>query len=292
MPSDYFQVIALVKLMKHFGWNWVGIVYSLGKYGEEGKDTFYAVAKKEGICVEYDQKYKMKSTDQEVNDIANTIKTSTSKVVLAFMSRNYIRHILARIQSMNITGKQWIGSESWVTTADIASVENMHILQGVMGFAIPEATIPGLTEFLLSLKPSDAPDSTYIREFWETTFQCSLSASNQSLYKKQCDGSEDMRTIKNDYTDMTESRTVNNVYNAVYAVAHALHNLLQCTNGTNPVTGGCFSKTNIQPFQVKSTSTVGLWKKLPYINVGKSINDIVPQCYSIHNSSFHLIYRW
>ena len=78
----------------------------------------------------------------------------------------------------------------------------MGILQGTMGFAIPEVKIPGLTEFLLSLQPSDAPDSAFIRDYWETTFQCSLSTSNQSQYKRLCDGSEDLRSITNDYTDM------------------------------------------------------------------------------------------
>ncbi|XP_076137589.1 extracellular calcium-sensing receptor-like [Alosa pseudoharengus] len=251
VPSDHFQVIALVQLMKQFGWNWIGLIYSYGSYGENGAHAFMELAKKEGICVEYQEMYLQKYSDMELNSIVNVIKNSTSKVILAFMSSSYIRSFLSRIDSMNITGKHWMGSEAWVTAPDLASIKNMHILQGTMGFAIPEAKIPGLTEFLLKLKPSDAPDSAFIRDFWETTFQCSLSASNQTQHKRLCNGSEDLRTIDNDYTDMSESRTVNNVYNAVYAVAHALHNLLQCNNGTNPVTGyGCYKKTDIQPLQV------------------------------------------
>ncbi|XP_048121102.1 extracellular calcium-sensing receptor-like [Alosa alosa] len=251
VPSDHFQVIALVQLMKQFGWNWIGLIYSYGSYGENGAHAFMELAKKEGICVEYQEMYLQKYSDMELNSIVNVIKNSTSKVILAFMSSSYIRSFLSRIDSMNITGKHWMGSEAWVTAPDLASIKNMHILQGTMGFAIPEAKIPGLTEFLLKLKPSDAPDSAFIRDFWETTFQCSLSASNQTQHKRLCNGSEDLRTIDNDYTDTSESRTVNNVYNAVYAVAHALHNLLQCNNGTNPVTGyGCYNKTDIQPLQV------------------------------------------
>lgn len=239
--------------MKHFGWNWIGLVYSYGTYGGDGRRALIEQGKKEGICVEFEEMYKKKLSDEEMANMANLIVNSTSKVIIAFMSSSYFRSFLSRIVHFNITGKQWIGSEAWVTTPDLASLKSKNILKGTIGFAIPEAKIPGLTEFLLSLKPTDAPESAYIRDFWETTFQCSLSVSNQSQYKRLCNGSEHLRTITNDYTDMSESRTVNNVYNAVYAVAHALHNLLQCVNGTNPVTGhGCYKKTEIQPSQVKT----------------------------------------
>lgn len=246
MPSDQFQVIALVQLMKHFGWSWVGIVYSTETYSVEGTVEFIKEAKKEGICVEYTELFQKIDT-VNFNKIVETITHSTSRVVLVFMSLSYTQDFLKKV-GRNVTGKQLIGSESWITTASLA-LESGSVLQGAMGFAIPESDIPGLNEFLLSLKPSDAPQSSHIRVFWEDVFHCSFSPSNTS---KLCTGSEDLRTVVNDYTDTTETRTVNNVYMAVYAVAHALHNLLQCENGLNPTTGrSCINKTEVMPQQVK-----------------------------------------
>ncbi|XP_061072480.1 extracellular calcium-sensing receptor-like [Conger conger] len=248
VPSDYFQIIALVQLMKHFGWTWVGVVYSVGTYSEEGSAAFTREAKKEGICVEYLQKFSRTYSKNKTREIAQTIKSSTSKVALAFMSKSYFQHFLESMEGMNLTNKQWIGSEAWITSGELLTEERAELLQGAMGFAITGSHIPGLTEFLLCLRPSDAPDSIFLRTFWETVFDCSLSHSDNS---KLCDGTEDLRTITNDYTEMSESRTVNNVYKAVYSVAHAIHNLLQCHNGTNPRTGkSCLSKTDIQPWQV------------------------------------------
>ncbi|XP_064158432.1 extracellular calcium-sensing receptor-like [Anguilla rostrata] len=251
VPSDYFQIIALVQLMKHFGWTWVGVVFSVGTYSEEGSAAFIREAKKEGICVEYLQQFSRTYSKNQICEIAQTIKSSTSTVVLAFMSKSYFRHFLESMEGMNLTNIQWIGSEAWITSGDLLTEERAELLQGAMGFAITESHIPGLTEFLLSLRPSDAPDSIFLRTFWETVFDCSLSVSDGSDKFKLCSGSEDLRTITNDYTDMSESRTVNNVYKAVYAVAHAIHNLLQCHNGTNPSTGkNCLSKSDVQPWQV------------------------------------------
>ncbi|XP_062329913.1 extracellular calcium-sensing receptor-like [Osmerus eperlanus] len=246
VPSDQFQVIALVQLMKNFGWSWVGTVSSMETYSVEGNAEFLKEAKKEGICVEYTESFN-KENAVEFDKVVETITQSTSTVVLLFMSLSYTQEFLKRVESRNVTGKQLIGSESWITTASLA-LESGSILQGAMGFAIPESDIPGLNEFLLSLKPSDAPQSSHIRAFWEDVFHCSFSPSNTS---KLCTGSEDLRTVVNDYTDTTETGTVNNVYMAVYAVAHALHNLLQCENGLNPTTGrSCINKTEVMPLQV------------------------------------------
>ncbi|XP_029111632.1 extracellular calcium-sensing receptor-like [Scleropages formosus] len=251
VPSDQFQVRALVELLKHFRWTWVGYLYSTETYSEEGTAEFIKTAKGEGICTEYMLQFIGTSSEKTVLSIVKTIKSSTSKVVLAFMSMSYFQTFLEMTKEMNITGIQWIGSESWISTRQLANAGSVNILQGAMGFAITESYIPGLADFLLSLQPSDAPESIFTRTFWETVFGCSLSSSSSSINLKLCNGSEDLRTVTNDYTDMSDSRTVYSVYKAVYAVAHAIRNLLQCHNGKNPTTGEhCYNKSDIQPWQV------------------------------------------
>ncbi|XP_040902364.1 extracellular calcium-sensing receptor-like [Toxotes jaculatrix] len=244
VPSDRFQVIGLVQLMKYFDWRWVGIIYSEGVYSKEGTAEFVMEAEKEGICVEYRLPYS-KIFKGKLNAIVETLRESSSKVVLLFMSLSYTKSFLSDMENYHITGKQWVGSESWITQADLASDETKSILQGAVGFALPQATIPGLAEFLLSLKPSDEPQSAIVKAFWEEIFDCSFSPSKTST---MCTGTEDLRTVSSDYTHVTSFRPENNVYKAVYSVAHALHELLQCQNGSNPTTGkACVTKDNVRP---------------------------------------------
>ncbi|XP_075956728.1 extracellular calcium-sensing receptor-like [Anarhichas minor] len=244
VPSDHFQIHGLVQIMKYFDWRWVGIIYSKNLYSEEGTTNFKLEAQKESICVEYTLPYS-ETNLVKLDAIVQTLRESSSKVVLLFMSLSFTKSFLSNIENYNITGKQWLGSESWITQADLASVKRKNILQGAMGFAIPLAYIPGLGEYLLNLKPSDEPQSTIIKAFWEKFFDCSFSPSNTTT---MCTGTEDLRTVSSDYTDVTQFRNENNVYKAVYLVAYALHALLQCKNGSNPTTGKpCVNKTEVQP---------------------------------------------
>lgn len=244
VPSDRFQVMGLVQLMKYFDWRWVGIIYSMGMYSEKGTAEFVEEAIKEGICVEYRLLY-TKTSENRINTIVETLRESSSKVVLLFMSLSFTKSILSKMENYNITGKQWVGSESWITQQDLASLKRKSILQGAMGFALPQKSIPGLGEFLLDLKPSDEPQSAIIKSFWEKFFDCSFSPSNTST---MCTGTEDLKTVSSDYTDVTNFRAENNVYKAVYLVAYALHALLQCKDGSNPTTGKpCVSKNEVQP---------------------------------------------
>uniref|UniRef100_A0AAR2L1D4 G-protein coupled receptors family 3 profile domain-containing protein n=1 Tax=Pygocentrus nattereri TaxID=42514 RepID=A0AAR2L1D4_PYGNA len=98
-------------------------------------------------------------------------------------------------------------------------------LIGSVGFTVPRVQIPGLHPFLQEVNPSQFPNSMFLKDFWETTFNCSLS---YKAGQRTCNGSEHLKDIKTPFTDVSDLRFTNNVYKAVYAVAHALHNLVTC----------------------------------------------------------------
>ncbi|KAI3353712.1 hypothetical protein L3Q82_004940 [Scortum barcoo] len=56
---------------------------------------------------------------------------------------------------------------------------------------------------------------------------------NAATDQRVCDGTEDIRTLQSPYTDTSQLRITNMVYKAVYAIAHAIHNVVcQKTNST------------------------------------------------------------
>ncbi|XP_027017644.1 extracellular calcium-sensing receptor-like [Tachysurus fulvidraco] len=231
VPSDFYQSRALAKLVRHFGWTWVGAVCSDNDYGNNGMNTFISAAKEEGVCIEFSEAFFRTDPREKILKIVETIKTATSKVIVAFISYSDMEVLLKEIALQNITGFQWIGSESWISDLNIATPEWQPILKGSMGFAIPKAKISGLGEFLTKLNP--ASDVELYKQLWETIFECKLPTRGTDDIKEMCNGNEKLSEVQNQYTDVSELQIANNVYKAVYAVAYALHNSYGCSKGDN-----------------------------------------------------------
>ncbi|XP_062861030.1 extracellular calcium-sensing receptor [Trichomycterus rosablanca] len=223
IPSDYYQSRALAQLVKHFGWTWVGAVRSDNDYGNNGMATFVEAAKKEGVCIEYSEAILRTSFKEAIAKVVEIIKKGTSKVLVAFLAQNEMDVLLEEAFAQNVTGLQWVGSESWITARYLATERTSKVISSALGFTISKSTIPGLKDFLLKVHPSQSPSNSLLLEFWETTFGCQFLPKADDV--KVCTGFEDLKNINNTFTDVSELRISNNVYKAVYAIAHALHNL-------------------------------------------------------------------
>lgn len=67
--------------------------------------------------------------------------------------------------------------------------------------------------------------------------------------KRICTGSEDLRYTDSSYTDVSQVRISYNVYKAVYAIAHALHKLLNCDSADSNM-GICEKHKSFTSMQV------------------------------------------
>uniref|UniRef100_A0A674MBU8 Olfactory receptor C family, h1 n=1 Tax=Takifugu rubripes TaxID=31033 RepID=A0A674MBU8_TAKRU len=226
IPSDFYQSRALAKLVKHFGWTWVGAVKSDNDYGNNGLATFIMAAEQEGVCVEYSEGFSWTDPSEQIARVVTVIKSGSARVLVAFLAQSEMSALLEEAVKQNLTGLQWVGSESWITAGHLALKKYSAILTGSLGFTIRKTKITGLQEFLLQVNPSQNPQNNLLKEFWETTFGCSFQSDVHGA--TQCSGVEKLKDIQNPFTDVSELRISNNVYKAVYAVAHAMHSMLKC----------------------------------------------------------------
>ncbi|XP_028428734.1 extracellular calcium-sensing receptor-like [Perca flavescens] len=228
VPSDQFRADALAKVVKHFGWTWIGAVRSDSDYGNSGMASFLDAARKEGICVEYSESFYRTHPRSRIQKVADVIRRSTAMVVVAFTSRKDLMFLLEELSLEPSPPRQWIGSE-WVTDPDLL---RFSFCAGTIGFGIQKSVIPGLRDFLLDLSPSKVAASPVLTEFWEDAFNCRLG-KRAAIDKRLCDGTEDIKTLQSPYTDTSQLRITNMVYKAVYSIAHAIHKAVcQETNST------------------------------------------------------------
>ncbi|XP_037533765.1 extracellular calcium-sensing receptor-like [Nematolebias whitei] len=222
IPSDQFQADALVKLVKHFGWTWIGAVRSDSDYGNYGMGSFLEVAQREGICVEYSVSFSWADPQSKIRGVADIIRRSTALAVVAFTASAEMKVLLEELSREPSPPRQWIGSEAWITDPHFL---RFTFCAGAIGVGIQQSVIPGLRDFLLDLSPTEVAASSVLSEFWEDAFKCTLTKRAEPD-KKLCDGTEDIKSLKNPYTDTSQLRITNLVYKAVYAIAHAIHKVV------------------------------------------------------------------
>ncbi|XP_045898400.1 extracellular calcium-sensing receptor-like [Micropterus dolomieu] len=244
ISSDYYQSRALAQLVKHFGWTWVGAIRTNDDYGNNGMATFTETAQQLGICLEYSVSAFTTDPPDKIHKIMEIIKASTSKVIVAFISPSDMDVVIHALSQHNLTGYQWVGSEAWILDSQTAAMDRHHILDGAIGLAIPRAHVSGMREFMLDVKPLNSSSNYIFTEFWEALFSCKFEQSKSSAgNQKECTGHEDLRGVQNSFTDMSLMPIFNNVYKGVYAVAHALHSILNC-NKT------CNNTAQLDPFMI------------------------------------------
>ncbi|KAM8769872.1 extracellular calcium-sensing receptor-like [Acanthopagrus schlegelii] len=244
IPSDYYQSRALAQLVKHFGWTWVGAIRTNDDYGNDGMATFTETAQQLGICLEYSVAFFRTDPPDKIKKIIDIIKASTSKVIVTFLSHMDMDVLIHEFSNHNLTGYQWVGTEGWIFDSQTASMDRHHILDGAIGLFIPKAHVNGMREFILDVKPLNSSSNELFTEFWETLFSCKFKQSESSARnQRECTGHEDVNEVQNSFTDMSLMPIFNNVYKGVYAVAHALHNILNC-NKT------CNGKVQLDPFTI------------------------------------------
>ncbi|XP_051580751.1 vomeronasal type-2 receptor 1 [Myxocyprinus asiaticus] len=272
IPSDEHQSVAMAQLVLHFGWTWVGTIAAEDDYGKYGIKRFKEVVEEAGVCISFSETLPKISNPEAIQGIVNSVLESTAKIIVVFSSDVDLSPLVVELLNHNVTNRTWIASEAWITSAAISRHPNiLPVLGGTLGFAVKRAEIPGLEDHLLHIDPYQDP---LTEEFWETAFSCTLDYAKAMRNTKArviretgnitlaqdiarmapeglCNGLEMIKKLNNTYSDVSQLRITYNVYKAVYAVAHALHNLEHCDPKNSPFeSGNCADITNFEPWQL------------------------------------------
>uniref|UniRef100_A0A8C4SFL0 Extracellular calcium-sensing receptor-like n=1 Tax=Erpetoichthys calabaricus TaxID=27687 RepID=A0A8C4SFL0_ERPCA len=255
VPNDDFQVKAMAELVKYFGWTWVGVIGSNDDYGLYAIASFTQEVNKFG-CIAFSETVNI-NEKKTVLQVVSVIKQSTAKIVVVFLLKMEVMELIKEIVHQNITGRQWIASEAWSSFAALASNEKFDYFGGTLGIAARRGELSGLEEFLFQIQPQPDPHNSLLPLFWEVMFGCKLyfseAKSNLSSLGegKICTSAEKIRDMRTEFSDVSQLRASYNVYKAVYAVAHALHDLMSCERGNGPFENNtCADITSFQPWQL------------------------------------------
>nr|XP_046244995.1 extracellular calcium-sensing receptor-like [Scatophagus argus] len=252
------MVRAMIQILNHFGWTWVGLLISDDDYGLHAARSFQSDLVQSGAgCLAYLEVMPWDNDQDEIRRIVDVMKKSTAHVVIVFAQETHTINLMEEVVRQDVTGLQWITSEAWTAATVLHTSDFMPYLAGTLGIAIRRGEIPGLREFLLQTHPDLHNNNSYgnsvISQFWEHIFQCRFAPPPPDWVDAGgglCSGQEDLQSVETEFMDVSDLRSEYNVYKAVYALAYALDDMLRCVPGRGPFRGhSCGSLKELEPWQ-------------------------------------------
>ncbi|XP_061447744.1 vomeronasal type-2 receptor 26-like [Rhineura floridana] len=123
-----------------------------------------------------------------------------------------------------VKGKVWIMSAQLdVVAFGFQKRWDFEVFHGSIAFTSHSNILPGFQQLLLRRNPFGAKEDGFIKDFWQQAFKCKLPYSIvDEMEIGICSGDEKLESLSGAFFEIGMSGHSYNIYNAVYAVAHAL----------------------------------------------------------------------
>ncbi|XP_053217274.1 vomeronasal type-2 receptor 26-like isoform X3 [Podarcis raffonei] len=266
VSNEAHQYTGIVELLLHFGWTWVGLLAS-GDSGERFIQTLKPLLYQKGICLAFSETTLKTTYLAEYYvmyfhwvQIYQAIMESKAKVVVVYggtRSMLALRSMVALGLLENVTKTS--EGKLWILTAqlDFAALTyqmswDMQVFHGSLSFTVHSNVVQGFKAFLQAQNPFEEDGNGFVKQFWAQVFLCLFPNSNtQEQASGTCTGEEKLEDLPSPAFVMSITGHSYNLYNAVYATAHALHAMfLSRTKYRAAVEGGMQELQKFQPWQL------------------------------------------
>ncbi|XP_062282676.1 taste receptor type 1 member 1-like [Scomber scombrus] len=217
--KDIIEVV--LKILQHFKWRWVAFLHIDNDYGKDALELFMKRITDTEVCLAYATGL---NDDTNYSLIFKQIEAQRAHVIIVFAPEWSAEALIESAIELNVTNKVWIADDAWSLNKKLPKNKGIKNIGTVLGVAEPIMTIPGFSDFMFSSKNQTGCEKTEQQLFCNQICDCG-SLNPQDVIA----------------ADPSFSFSV---YSAVYAIAHALHNVLQCG------AGGCNDSITVYPYMV------------------------------------------
>lgn len=192
---------------------------------------------KSGICFDFVSKLAagfLDNFDEVAEAAGGTVQlllTSTTNTVIVQGEFQILFNLRSLLTVAEATLKSPQYYKVWITTADVdfTSVPlqrswDLNVLHGSISLAMNSDDVSGFYQFLKERNPSLVKEDGSLREIWQQAFNCFFSSFTSEMTGVDiCTGKEQLETLSMTVFEMQMTAHSYSVYNAVYAIVHALH---------------------------------------------------------------------
>uniref|UniRef100_A0A8C8URH5 G-protein coupled receptors family 3 profile domain-containing protein n=1 Tax=Peromyscus maniculatus bairdii TaxID=230844 RepID=A0A8C8URH5_PERMB len=250
-PKDTSLTLGIVSLMLHFHWNWVGLFIIDDHKGAQILSDLRSELEKNGVCIAFVEMILAIRGSFLTTSWKNQVQIldSSANVIIIYGDTDSLLSLIVNIKQKLVTWKVWVLNSHW----DHSKFDNYFLLDALHGtliFSHHNEEINNFTNFIQTANPSKYPEDIYLHVLWHSFFNCSFLWKNCKIIDN-CLPNASLGFLPGNMFDMAMSEERYNVYNAVYAVAHSLHEMIinqvqnqSLENGKEMV----FLPWKIQPF--------------------------------------------
>uniref|UniRef100_A0A670YTT7 G-protein coupled receptors family 3 profile domain-containing protein n=1 Tax=Pseudonaja textilis TaxID=8673 RepID=A0A670YTT7_PSETE len=238
-PQYHLQNAAIVWLLVHFQWNWIGIVVQNSESSDHFIWIFDTILAQHDICIQFVKQILPRISifnelHREQKDLLWTILTNDAQVVIVSGDSNTLQSLITALyiyeeENHTSSGKVWILTTQWEFSAIGYPYEwgKLKSLHGALSLTVHTNPVPGFKDYLWALNPHEPHEDVFLPEWWEVVFDCEILKAGLSSPGGQrvCTGEENPDTLPGSVFDGKMTSFSYSIYNTAYSVAHALHSL-------------------------------------------------------------------
>ncbi|XP_053117328.1 vomeronasal type-2 receptor 26-like [Hemicordylus capensis] len=261
--AHYYK--GLLQLLLHFSWKWIGVIYLDVESSETFVHKMLPIFSQSGICFDFVQTLLHIPLSSGIQDstaaVTETIRLvirSTANAVVIHGEMQTIMHLRILFQllesegrPLNTTSKVWImTAEMDFTSLNLQRSWDIDFIHGAVSFTVHSEEVLEFHKFLQRRNHTSEKGDVFIRAFWQQAFNCSFRSSEKQV-GNICTGEEKLETLPKSVFEMKMSGHSYSVYNAVYAIAHALKAMSSSMpKQRSTICGGRWTLLNYQPWQL------------------------------------------
>ncbi|XP_028641398.1 vomeronasal type-2 receptor 116-like [Grammomys surdaster] len=228
--NDTSLSLAMVSLLLHFNWSWVGLLLIDDHKGTQILSHLREEMDRNRICLAVVEMIPATWTSFSYNFWKNLkkIQESLANVFIIYGDTDSLQGLMSNLGQQLITQKVWIMRSQWDSTkhADYFLLDSFH---GSLIFSHHYEESFEFSNFIRTVNPSKYPEDPYLLKLWYILFNCSFSKFDCQLLEN-CQPNASLELSPTTIFDTSMSEESYNIYTSVYAVAYTLHemSLQQC----------------------------------------------------------------
>ncbi|KAL8176405.1 UNVERIFIED_CONTAM: hypothetical protein K2H54_033466 [Gekko kuhli] len=239
-PNEALQHDGILQLLMYFRWTWIGVISQneFNEFAERFVQNVLPMFIQSGICIAFIERFPMISFSTQITEMENNVANigsiimrSSANVMVVYgeIVTMIVLRILLDISdfdglSMKTKGKVWIlTAQMAFTSLPFQRNMDIHFLHGALSFASHSKELFGFQKFLQMRNPTSEKEDGFIMDFWQQAFNCLFPKTMaDNTNERICTGEEKLESVPGSVFEMSTTGHSYSIYNAVYAVVHAL----------------------------------------------------------------------